>query len=93
MPSTAIKSEFWIVLASAWHSSSDAEQDKDFLLILHRAWCQPRKRHITTRSDDLRVPLGKPDKIVPAWWVTFFVVLRRRFLVSSQSRERIDIVC
>ena len=33
------KSEFWIVLASSdWHSSSDAEQDKDFLLILHGAW-------------------------------------------------------
>ena len=69
------KSEFWIVLASsAWHSSSDAEQDKDFLLILHRAWLYEQaeldyittkkkvgqlKNLITTRSDDLRVPFGK----------------------------------
>ena len=69
------KSEFWIVLASPdWHSSSDAEQDKDFLLILHGAWIYEQaeldyiagkkavgqlKNLITTRRDDLRVPFGK----------------------------------
>ena len=69
------KSEFWIVLASPdWHSSSDAEQEKDFLLILHRAWLYEQaeldyitskkeagklKNQITTRRDDLRVPFGK----------------------------------
>lgn len=69
------KSEFWIVLASPdWHSSSEAEQQKDFLLILHRAWLYEQaeldyitskkqagqlKNQITTRRDDLRVPFGK----------------------------------
>ena len=69
------KSEFWIVLASPdWHSSSDAEQDKDFLLILHRAWLYEQaeldyitskkqagklKNQISTRRDDLRAPFGK----------------------------------
>ena len=69
------KSEFWIVLASPdWHSSSDAESDKDFLLILHGAWLYEQaeldyitnrkqvgqlKNLITTRRDDLRAPFGK----------------------------------
>ena len=69
------KSEFWIVLASPdWHSSSDAEQDKDCLLILHGAWLYEQaeldyivgkkkvgqlKNLITTRRDDWRVPFGK----------------------------------
>ena len=72
------KSEFWIVLASPdWHSSSDAEQDKDFLLILHGAWLYEQaeldyivgkkkvgqlKNLITTRRDDLRVPFGKGNE-------------------------------
>ena len=69
------KSEFWIVLASPdWHCSSDAEQEKDFLLILHGAWIYEQaeldyiagkkavgqlKNLITTRCDALRVPFGK----------------------------------
>jgi len=69
------KSQFWYELASPdWHSSSNAEQDKDFLLILHGAWLYEQaeldyivgkkqvgqlKNLITTRRDDLRVPFGK----------------------------------
>ena len=75
------KSEFWIVLASPdWHSSSDAEQDKDFLLILHGAWLYEQaeldyitskkavgqlKNQITTRIDDLRAPFGKGKEKLP----------------------------
>lgn len=69
------KSAVWIALASPdWHSSSDAEQDKDFLLILHQAWIYEQaeldyltgkqaagklKNLITTRRDSVRAPYGK----------------------------------
>ena len=69
------KSGVWIALASPdWHSSSDAEQDKDFLLILHQAWFYEQaeldhltgnraagqlKNLITTRRDSVRAPYGK----------------------------------
>ena len=68
------KSEFWITLASPeWHSSSDAESEKDFLLILHSCWIYEQaeldyitgkravgslKNLVTTRRDSLRVPFG-----------------------------------
>ena len=68
------KSSVWIALASPdWHSSSDAESDKDFLLILHQAWIYEQaeldylaskkqtgqlKNLITTRKDSVRAPYG-----------------------------------
>ena len=56
------KSEFWIVLASsAWHSSSDAEQDKDFLLISTGHGSMSRPNWITSpprkRSGNSRTSL------------------------------------
>ena len=69
------KSAVWIALASPdWHTSSDAESDKDFLLILHQAWIYEQaeldyltgkrqvgqlKNLITTRKDTVRAPYGK----------------------------------
>lgn len=69
------KSGVWIALASPdWHSSSDAESEKDFLLILHQAWLYEQaeldyltskkavgqlKNLITTRKDSVRAPYGK----------------------------------
>ena len=69
------KSAFWICLASPdWHTSSDAESEKDFLLILHQAWIYEQaeldyltskkavgqlKNLITTRKDTVRAPYGK----------------------------------
>lgn len=69
------KSGVWIALASPdWHSSSDAESEKDFLLILHQAWMHEQaeldyltskkavgqlKNLITTRKDSVRAPYGK----------------------------------
>jgi hypothetical protein len=69
------KSAVWIALASPdWHTSSDAESEKDFLLILHQAWIYEQaeldyltskkaagqlKNLITTRKDTVRAPYGK----------------------------------
>ena len=69
------KSTVWINLASPdWHTSSDAESDKDFLMILHQAWIYEQaeldyltskkavgqlKNLITTRKDTVRAPYGR----------------------------------
>ena len=69
------KSRVWINLASPdWHTSSDAESEKDFLLILHQAWIYEQaeldyiagkkavgqlKNLITSSKDTVRAPYGK----------------------------------
>ena len=69
------KSRVWISLASPdWHTSSDAESEKDFLMILHQAWIYEQaeldyltgkrqvgllKNLITTSKDSVRAPYGK----------------------------------
>lgn len=69
------KSGVWMALATSdWHSSSDAESEKDFLLILHQTWIYEQaeldyltskkavgqlKNLITTRKDSVRAPYGK----------------------------------